>query len=284
MGETTRRDFDPSEAHWSYERLKEEMISACASERFRPGLVAFDRMPDSVDPGKFREKGLECTRGTLTDRKERGVGVEFLPVDRKMIMSKEVVVGEESQVLVPTPRSARELYADQMAKLPSFKQLLAPTVIGRLNALVGDGAAMNAAVQELYRGTSAESRVFRDVYLARPGHIHSHTRMMPFSPQDVRVFLSSAEHRVMLVSRSDGVVEMMVKSTETPFLDREASEERNRVWNEMVDRRVTDSMKGGMDSTEANQRGQAALVRSIANKYKFGYYVGGETGPLTRVR
>jgi hypothetical protein len=43
----------------------------------------------------------------------------------------------------------------------------------------------------------------------------------------------------------------------------------------MIEERIVTAVRQhGIGELEANQRVQAALARSIANKYKLGYYVG----------
>lgn len=285
MSEQLRRDLEPTETHWPYERLKEALISACGHERFRRGIVPFDRLPSTVDVGKFGGKALECVQATATDRKERGLGIEFLPVDRKIVMDRQLVVGEESKVAVGYPRSINDLYFQQLAKLPTLKRVLADGLTARLAAEGLSDAQRSERLIQLYQLDTVDGRIVRDITPARIGNVHSHTNPTPVSYFDLVTFLSTPELRIMIVGRPDGYSETIMKTDETTAIDAESKDDLSGRWSRLLDERVEHGVRQErLSHLEANQRAQTALARSIANKYKFGYFAGTDIGSLSRVQ
>lgn len=283
MAERARLDFEPGESHWTYERLRQSLIDACGHERFRRGVVSFDRLPESIDIGKIGEKALECARGTSVDRKERGLSLEYAPTDRKLVMDKQLVTGIESTVSVGPSRKAKELCLDQLAKLPPAKRAIVQMVTSRL-FLAGVEEDPMEKINAVYQSDTVDGRALRDVYLARAGNIHSHTRPVPISGNDVAVFLRAPDMRIMVVARPDGLLETVIKSDESGSVSHEEFGQKIEHWNQLLHDRVQAGGRRGFGEIEANQRAQRALIRSIAEKYKFGYYAGNGVGLLERVK
>ncbi len=213
------------------------------------------------------------------------MGIEYLPADRKIVIDRQLIVGEESRVAIGYPRSIKELYFQQLVKLSPTKRMLADQLAVRINAegLTEDEWAER--LDGLYQLDTIDGRIIRDVTPSRVGNVHSHTFPTPISYTDLVTFLSTAELRVMVVGRSDGYFEFVAKTDETVPVNKESVEEISDRWSRMMSERVERGIRqDGIAHMEANQRAQTALARSIVNKYKVGYYVGANVGLLERVK
>jgi hypothetical protein len=277
MIERMQRDLEPAESHWTYERLKEALVAACEPGVFRRGIVPFSDLPSSLDIGKFGEKAFQCVQTTAQDGKERGLGMEYVPSERRLVMDRQLVSGTESQVAVHYPKAIDQLLRQQVTRLPSAKRVLAMNLLDRmgLEAKELDAQQRSRQLCEMYERETADGKLFREVMPVRVGNIHSHPVPIPVSAWDFRSLLSTPELRVMAVGRPDGVTEFVMKTEEAVPLSVPESEATARRWLKMIEERIVTAVRQhGIGELEANQRVQAALARSIANKYKLGYYVG----------
>lgn len=282
MSEQFRRDREPADGHWAYDRFKAVLIAAFDPERFQRGIVSFEQLPTGVDIGKFGDKARECVMATSQDGKERGFGIEFVPADKKLVIDKQIMTGGEHEVLIGNPAAMLSLHREQVARLSGGKRLLFEQMNARLEAS-GVSNDLNR-VLEILQSDTMDGKIMRETLPIRVGNIHSHPRPTPISSYDLVTLLKTPELRFMVLGKAGGGFELVMKSHETVVLDEQTASEKSRAWKDLLDARVTQGVqRDGLGLMEANIRAQTALARTIARKYKLGYYTGDATGLLGRI-
>lgn len=144
---------------------------------------------------------------------------------------------------------------------------------------------------ELFVGTEKKVSVyFRDTpeHATRTvGLIHSHPTPQSFSTGDLLSVLQYPETLFSLLSTSDHKIHALVTTHDTEWLSAKAGREKGELWDKQLEERFhavrQDSLQSLRQPLDVQAQIELALVRTVAKKYKFGYYVGDELGLLDRV-
>lgn len=271
---------------WSYERLKERIAAACGAETFRTGLSSFADLPEEMMVGKFGSKAIECVHASASDGKERATVLRFNPVKGVPEIQRGLFTGTESDVQMTfryqQTKDEKEFWEGR-GRLPLDKQMGVLRAQQTIRAHVG-----NLDVHRSLRSNSPIGRAIRQLYPRWIGTVHSHPADTSFSPVDITGFLTSPSRLVDVVGTKGGEIHVMVATSDTEWIPETEREERVGRWNKMIDQRVLDAVRTPehrlRDTALVHRDAVRAFVRSMANKYKFGYYVGDNIGLLERVK
>lgn len=239
--------------------------------------MEYDRLPEEIVLGKTIAKVMECRRATDGDGKERGYTLRFNPATNKLEVQRELTAGDEAHVTLsfvyrPMRGDGTQVRHTALAQAEADR-----TLAGKKVDVV---SAMTEA--------SPVGRAVRRLYVRQAGTIHSHPGESPFSTIDLANTISQKQGFIDLVSTSDGKVHALVTTHETNWVSPEEAKELQTRWTQLINERYrtvgTQGIHALRDRDKVFANAVAAMVRTVAKKYKLGYYVGDATGLLERVK
>lgn len=281
----------PSTEHWDARQILKQLVEQTREGRY--GIEHYARLPRTLELGAVQSR-VEGLRSLTRERGvEAGMTLFYEPVTRKIHFSSEPVLGvsldaeaavsgrlqEGSNPGAPIDigyevsdqvfaESHRSMSADHMRLLTSVVEQLAQA------PAPGDILFADSTMGELARA-----------YVRRPlATIHTHPNEVPFSVGDVAQFLnelSATRLSFHILARPGGITEALVFTPETSRFDPETAQESYQRWDAAVDRRVAEVTGNQItpDRPQIFTRVSEAMLRTIAQKYRFGWYQSTEEAP-----
>lgn len=270
--------------HWNYEQLKTFFIAS--AELNAPGVCIEKELPESLDIGALGGKSLECLNQSLADpqQRERAIVILFDPGGRRILMQKDIIVGNKKDVTIGLSEHMRISESDAMKYLHDVSEGERERIMSMIR---------NHDVS-LMAMTQKDPELFQKIRMSctRPiATIHSHTKERPFSYIDIFQILSQ-DLRAAIMSSSK-YHNAIITTRDTVWIHKEDSEDTLKRWSVLLEERgraileqyqsisASDYLIRNADSID--YRIQDALIKTLSKRYHFGYYRGGHDGKLGRV-
>lgn len=261
-------EHEPHLEHWTDRELFKRLLQQAESGRV--GLEHFARLPRSLELGVIHARTDQLRQHTNQTGQEAGLAVTYDPVTTKLLIDRQYTEGIAGAAPIDISYS---LTTATEERLRSEVTVLQREQVER-GVMVLNSFERPA---DLLFSDEPLAQLLRR-YIRRPiGTLHSHPNEVPFSVGDAALFLNKLlTDRISFhaLTRPGGITEALILCPETESMDEVTARDNYQRWDSAVDKRMLDIM-GTQNTPERAQvftRINEAMLKTVAKKYKFGWY------------
>ncbi|EKD76151.1 MAG: hypothetical protein ACD_43C00212G0006 [uncultured bacterium] len=266
-------ELEPNLEQWSARDLFARLLKS--GQKGGQGIERFVRLPVCLELGVVQQRLDQLREHTRVTGKEAGLAITYDPHSRKILIDRTYTEGfgvEDGQGAAPINVGysvTRE--AEQAVTLLSEREKA--MIYRGFGQLEQD---IEPAVR-LFNTSDSQAELLRR-FVRRPiGTMHSHPNEVPFSAGDIATMLNSLKTQQIsfhVLARPSGISEALIMCKETEALSAEEAVKCYRRWDEAVNQRMYQARgeEQTPDRVQVFTKINEALLRSLANKYRFGWY------------